>query len=49
MTLAAAIAALVLAAEPVTFVAVAPGYPGTTAEAQGAMDAFAAALAARAG
>ena len=29
---------------PVTFVACAPGYPGTTAEAQPAMDAFAAAV-----
>ncbi len=48
MTPAILLAALALAAEPATFVAVAPGYPGTTAEAQPAMDAFAAALAARA-
>lgn len=34
------------AAEPVTFVACAPGYPGSTAEAQPRMDAFASALAA---
>ena len=31
--------------EPVTFVACAPGYPGSTAEAQPVMDGFAAALA----
>jgi hypothetical protein len=43
------LAALALAADPVAFVAVAPGYPGTTAEAQASMDAFAAALAAQAG
>ncbi len=34
-----------LTAEPVTFVACAPGYPGSTAEAQPRMDAFASALA----
>lgn len=34
---------------PVTFVACAPGYPGTTAEAQPSMDAFAAAVAKGAG
>ena len=49
MTPAALLATLVLAADPVTFVAVAPGYPGTTAEAQASMDGFAAALAAQAG
>lgn len=49
MTVALAISALLLAAEPVAFVAVAPGYPGSTAEAQAAMDAFARALAAQAG
>jgi hypothetical protein len=43
------LAALALGAEPVAFVAVAPGYPGTTAEAQASMDAFAAALAVQAG
>ena len=32
-------------AEPVTFVACAPGFPGSTAEAQSRMDAFAAAVA----
>lgn len=48
-TIAALLAALSLAAEPTVFVAVAPGYPGTTAEAQPSMDAFAAALAAQAG
>jgi hypothetical protein len=42
-------AALALGAEPMTLVAVAPGYPGTNAEAQPAMDALAAALAAAAG
>jgi hypothetical protein len=41
--------ALSLGAEPTTLVAVAPGYPGSTAEAQPAMDALAAALAAAAG
>jgi hypothetical protein len=41
--------ALALGAEPAILVAVAPGYPGTTAEAQPAMDALAAALAAAAG
>ena len=49
MTPAALLAAIALAADPVAFVAVAPGYPGTTAEAQASMDAFAAALAAQAG
>lgn len=49
MTFLPVLAALALAAEPVAFVAVAPGYPGTTAEAQASMDAFAAALAAQAG
>jgi len=44
-----ALAALVLAAEPSAFIAVAPGFPGTTAEAQPSMDVFAAALAAQAG
>jgi hypothetical protein len=47
-TLLAALA-LALAGDPVAFVAVAPGYPGTTTEAQASMDAFAAALAAQAG
>ena len=37
------------AAEPLTFVACAPGYPGSTAEAQPRMDAFASALGATAG
>ncbi len=37
--------ALAAAEEPMTFVACAPGYPGSTAEAQPVMDAFAAALA----
>jgi hypothetical protein len=48
VTLATALAAASVqaAAEPpVTFVACAPGYPGTTEEAQSSMDAFAAALA----
>jgi hypothetical protein len=49
MTLATLLATLALAADPAVFVAVAPGYPGTTAEAQASMDSFAAALAARAG
>ena len=49
MTPATLLATLALAADPAVFVAVAPGYPGTTAEAQASMDAFAAALAARAG
>lgn len=43
------LASLALAAEPLAFVICAPGYPGTTEEARPAMDAFAAALAARAG
>jgi hypothetical protein len=47
---AALLAAPARAADtPVTFVACAPGYPGTTAEAQPAMDAFAAALTKAAG
>ncbi len=37
------------ASEPVTFVACAPGFPGSTSEAQPRMDAFAAAVAAAAG
>ncbi len=49
MTPATLLATLALAVDPAVFVAVAPGYPGTTAEAQASMDAFAAALAARAG
>jgi len=49
MTPATLLATLVLAADPAVFVAVAPGYPGTTIEAQPSMDAFAAVLAARAG
>ncbi len=49
MTLAPLLLAVSLAAEPVAFVAVAPGYPGTTAEAQASMDGFAAALATQAG
>ena len=49
MNLAPILAALVLGADPVAFVAVAPGYPGTTGEAQASMDAFAAALGAQAG
>jgi len=49
MTLAPILAALALGAGPVAFVAIAPGYPGTTAEAQASMDAFAAALRAQAG
>jgi hypothetical protein len=47
LVLATALAATPVhaAAEPpVTFVACAPGYPGTTAEAQSSMDAFAAAV-----
>src|SRR5512137_2448449 len=44
-----ALTALVLATDPVAFVAVAPGYPGSTAEAQASMDAFAKALTAQAG
>lgn len=56
-TLLAAMAAATLAlapgraaaAGPVRILATAPGYPGTTAEAQPHMDAFAAALARRAG
>jgi hypothetical protein len=40
---------LIAAAKPVTLVVCAPGYPGTTAEAQPAMDSLAAAAAAAAG
>jgi hypothetical protein len=46
MTALALAAALTLGAEPLLLVAVAPGYPGSTAEAQPAMDALATALAA---
>jgi len=49
MTVLSLVAAALLTANPVAFVVCAPGYPGTTAEAQSAMDAFAAAVAARAG
>jgi hypothetical protein len=49
MNIATLLVAAALGADPVAFVAVAPGYPGTTAEAQPSMDAFAAALAAQAG
>jgi hypothetical protein len=49
MLVAPLVAAVLLSAEPTAFVAVAPGYPGTTAEAQASMDAFAAALAAASG
>ena len=49
MTFAPLLLSLALAADPVGFVAVAPGYPGTTAEAQPSMDRFASALAAQAG
>jgi hypothetical protein len=53
LAFATAVAARVAAAEPAksttTVVFCAPGYPGTSAEAQGAMDAFAAALAGAAG
>jgi hypothetical protein len=49
MNVAVAVAALLLAADPPAFVAVAPGYPGTTAEAQASMDVFARVLAAQAG
>ncbi len=49
MTVLPILAAVALSAEPVAFVVCAPGYPGTTAEAQPAMDAFAAALAEKAG
>jgi len=48
MTILSLLAAALLSAEPVAFVVCAPGYPGSTGEAQPAMDAFAAALAARA-
>ncbi len=49
MNLSTLLIAMALGADPVGFVAVAPGYPGTTAEAQPSMDAFAAAVAAQAG
>jgi hypothetical protein len=49
MNFAPILAALAMGADPVAFVVIAPGYPGTTAEAQASMDAFAAALAAQAG
>ncbi|HVP67797.1 MAG TPA: PhnD/SsuA/transferrin family substrate-binding protein [Anaeromyxobacteraceae bacterium] len=49
MTALPVLASMLLAAEPVAFVICAPGYPGSTAEAQASMDAFAAALTARAG
>jgi len=52
LALASALAAASVQAvpdPPVTFVACAPGYPGTTAEAQPSMDAFAAAVAKAAG
>jgi len=49
MHLVPILVALALGADPVAFVAVAPGYPGTTVEAQASMDAFALALAAQAG
>jgi hypothetical protein len=49
MNFAPILAALALGADAVAFVAIAPGYPGTTAEAQASMDAFAAALGAQAG
>jgi hypothetical protein len=49
MHFAPILAALALGADPVAFVAIAPGYPGTTAEAQASMDAFAEALGAQAG
>jgi len=45
MTALALAAAITLGADPMVLVAVAPGYPGSTAEAQPAMDALAAALA----
>jgi hypothetical protein len=49
LNVALAVTALLLAADPVAFVAVAPGYPGSTAEAQASMDAFARVLGAQAG
>jgi ABC transporter, phosphonate, periplasmic substrate-binding protein len=49
MTLAPVLLSLAISAGPVAFVAVAPGYPGTTLEAQPSMDRFAAALAGQAG
>jgi hypothetical protein len=53
LALAAAVSASVPAAEsakaPTSIAFCAPGYPGTSAEAQGAMDAFAAALASASG
>jgi hypothetical protein len=47
--LAGSLACLARAAGPATLVVCAPGSPGTTQEAQGAMDAFAKAVTARAG
>jgi hypothetical protein len=44
-----AVAGLAAAGEPVAFIACAPGYPGSTAEAQPVMDGFATALAEAAG
>lgn len=49
MIVAPLLAAAILAADPVGFAAVAPGYPGSTAEAQPSMDAFASALASSTG
>jgi hypothetical protein len=50
MAVVALVTGVALGAEPrATMVVCAPGSPGTTEEAQGAMDAFAAAVAARAG
>lgn len=49
VALAAILASLTAAAGPTTLVFCAPGYPGTTAEAQPAMDAFARAVARAAG
>ena len=49
MNFASILTAVILGADPVAFVVVAPGYPGTTAEAQASMDAFAAALSVQAG
>lgn len=43
------LAPALLGAAPITIVVCAPGYPGSTAEAQAAMDAFAAAVASAAG
>ena len=49
LTSALAAASAYAAEPPVSFVACAPGYPGTTAEAQSSMDAFAAAVSKAAG